>query len=243
MFFKITPKKILLVLISMIVFLFITHIISQNIIGHYTFDPSSVKYQLLWKFNLDEERAFGTWYAQIVLFITAAALLFIGISKKIAKKEWAWWWIVLGFVFVYLSIDEAVSLHEMLVKPVQDYLGITTGPLFYAWIIPVFVLVFLFTLTYVKFWLNLPRKTRLLFVVAFSIFMVGAVGMEMIAASYYSVNFGGYVTAGSDQLLILIPGVEETLEMLGIAIFLYCLLDYIKTNKVSIKLSSEQVSS
>lgn len=221
------PKKIFVSLFIFISLLFIAHLLTQYIIGQHNFDPSSVRYQLLWKFNLDEERSLGTWYSQIALFVAAALALTIGFIKKIRKEKWGLWWIVLGGVLIYLSIDESVSIHEMLMAPTQDILGIHSGILFNAWIIPVAIVVALFGLIYFNFWLHLPKKTRILFFVAAVVYIGGAIGMEMIAANYYSTNWGGYVPAGSNPLLIIIPGIEEFLEMFGVAIFIYALVDYL----------------
>ena len=66
--------------------------------------------------------------------------------------------------------------------------------------------------------------------------VVGAIGLEMIAANYmYSNN-----TDTTDINVFLFGTVEEVLEMLGIALFIYTLLTYIKSqfNSISLKFES-----
>jgi len=76
-------------------------------------------------------------------------------------------------------------------------------------------------LAYLKFLLHLPRKTRDLFLLAGSIYVGGALGMEMVC--------GYYADAVGQRNLIygLMASVEEILEMVGVIVFIYALLSYI----------------
>ncbi|MFK5937894.1 MAG: hypothetical protein QM497_05785 [Sulfurimonas sp.] len=127
-------------------------------------------------------------------------------------------------IFLFLSIDEMISIHENFTR-ITKLLVDTTGLLYYAWIIPYGIALIIFILTYSKFLLHLPKNIMLLFILSGSIFVLGAIGIEM---------FGGEnveLMKGSNDSLhyAVLYTIEETLEMLGIALFIYTLLTYIKT--------------
>ncbi|WP_238178428.1 hypothetical protein [Calothrix sp. 336/3] len=71
-----------------------------------------------------------------------------------------------------------------------------------------------------KFIINLPRKTRSNFLVAGLIYLSGAIGCELI---------GGYILDSRMRgiFYLIIITLEESLEMLGIAVFIYGLLSHI----------------
>jgi hypothetical protein len=90
------------------------------------------------------------------------------------------------------------------------------------WVIPgsIFVITVLFT--YLKFLNHLPNKTKLLFLTAGTIYVGGAVGLELIGN--YLVGDSGIHTFLSQMVV----SVEECFEMSGIAIFIYALLSYLQ---------------
>jgi hypothetical protein len=85
------------------------------------------------------------------------------------------------------------------------------------------VLVFIFVIAYTNFFINLPRKIGLLFILSGVLFVGGALGMELIGGWYA-------FTCGTDNLMYrTVAMLEEMLEMIGIAVFIYSLLTYIRT--------------
>lgn len=99
----------------------------------------------------------------------------------------------------------------------------TSGIFYYAWVIPGAIALIIFLIAFAKFINYLPVKTRKLFLIAGSCY-VGDVGIELIGGYYadlYTPHNMGYA---------LITTIEETLEMLGIAVFIYALLSYISLN-------------
>jgi hypothetical protein len=67
----------------------------------------------------------------------------------------------------------------------------------------------------------LPARTRRLFLAAGAIFVAGAIGVEAVSGMQASLH-------GEQNLTYhLVITVEELLEMTGIVIFIYALLDYI----------------
>ncbi len=89
----------------------------------------------------------------------------------------------LSFTFLYLSLDELISIHEQLTMPLRAGLDLH-GVFFLSWVIPAIIVVAVFTLIYIKFLWRLPVQTRWLFIVAGIIYVGGAVGIEMLDGKY-----------------------------------------------------------
>ncbi|MEO0888247.1 MAG: hypothetical protein AAFY54_20270, partial [Cyanobacteria bacterium J06648_10] len=70
---------------------------------------------------------------------------------------------------------------------------------------------------------HLPPKTRRLFYLSGSLYVSGILGMEMLTG-YYISSFGG-----GEGTIIALNGIEESLEMLGVTLFIYTLLDYLQS--------------
>ena len=89
-------------------------------------------------------------------------------------------------IFLYLSVDEAVSIHEQMTVPLRQGLD-AHGIWFSTWVIPaLFLLVILFVLVFKSIW-RISTVTRWLFILAGIVYVSGAVGMEMIGAKYYEI--------------------------------------------------------
>ncbi len=171
-------------------------------------------------FNLDREANVPTWYASVTLLACAVLLAFIAASKRQSRDSWWRYWAGLSAVFAYLSVDEGASIHELTIEPVRALLG-TSGVLHWAWVVPGMIAVIGLGLLYLRFVLALPRSTRNLFIVAGSLFVGGALVVEMLGA-------GWFVQAGRRNIgYVLFWTVEEALEMAGIVVFLYALMRYI----------------
>jgi hypothetical protein len=129
------------------------------------------------------------------------------------------YWKCLGILFLFLSFDEFVSLHERMIDPTKALLN-TSGLFYFAWVIPGSIGVLICFLIFLNFLLNLPRKTRNHFLLAGFTYISGCIGCELI---------GGYIVDKqlSNSLYLIIMTIEETLEMLGVAIFIYGLISHI----------------
>ncbi|MCZ0904903.1 hypothetical protein ON021_33910, partial [Microcoleus sp. HI-ES] len=104
------------------------------------------------------------------------------------------------------------------------------GIFYFVWVIPGAIFVAVTALAYLKFLRHLPRKTRDFFLLAGSIYVGGALGMEMVG--------GYYADAVGQRNLIygLMVCVEEILEMVGVIVFIYALLSYIGSHLETIDL-------
>ncbi|NJL52171.1 MAG: hypothetical protein HC930_08030 [Hydrococcus sp. SU_1_0] len=66
-------------------------------------------------FNFDEEANLPALYSSLALGFCAYLLSLIATVKKKVKGKYAKQWKTLGFIFLYLAVDEMCSIHELLI--------------------------------------------------------------------------------------------------------------------------------
>lgn len=187
-------------------------------------DELSKLTKFLLKFDVAGEQTVGAWLSSILLMLCALVLLYIGTMRRQRGESYAWHWLGLGVIFIGLSMDEAVGIHEMTIKPMREMFG-TSGIFLYAWVIPATVFVALVGLAYLGFLRQLEPTFRVLFVLAGALFVGGALGFEMIE--------GELVDFYARHLLIYEAAIhlEDGLESAGELLFLYSLLRYALRNE------------
>ena len=128
----------------------------------------------------------------------------------------------MSIIFFYLSLDEAASIHELSGKLVRSILNVS-GIFHNSWVVIAIPLVLIFIVFFRRFLLDLPQDTRQSFLIAGAIFIIGALGLEMLE---------GYVCCAQAENWQIINGllivVEEFLENFGIIVFIIALLSYTK---------------
>ncbi len=169
-------------------------------------------------FALNGEQNVPTWYSSSMRLICAILLAVIAIAA--GESEYRRHWMGLSAIFLYLSVDELASIHEKVGSILEERFD-TGGFLTYAWVIPYAFLVLVFVLLYTRFLYNLPANTRLLFFAAGTLFVGGALGVEMVNGRTDDLY-------GGEHLAYLLGSyIEEVFEMLGELTFFYALLSYI----------------
>jgi len=211
---KIKPViKTLIVIIFLLAIISISGQIYKFTIGHDRY--------IVNMFDLDSEKNIPTWYASTSLFFCSILLIVIGFVKKQINDQFYYQWILLSVIFLFLSLDENVQLHEQSITPLRSLFN-SSGIFYFAWVIPaLFILVLLF-LYFLRFLKSLPAKTRLLFIVAGTIFIIGSIGGEFIGGYYQS------LFQGKNLPYAIMTNIEELLEMLGVLTFIYALFDYMR---------------
>lgn len=188
-------------------------------------------------FNLNTEQNIPTLYSLLTLLFCAMLLAVIAKVKKSARDRYVNYWRVLAVIFAYLALDEALSIHEKFEAPVKTSLN-PSGFLYYAWVIPGAIFALAIFLGFLKFINALPPKTKRLILTAGIVFVGGALGMESLSGAYADFYTGTNFTAA------MLGSIEEFMEMLGIIIFIYALLSYIRSEmnglNVKIKIGDRQ---
>lgn len=171
-------------------------------------------------FHVATEGNVTTYFSALLLLSAAGLLAWIGWREREREGRFAAHWLGLSVIFAYLSIDEAAALHEKAIIPVRELLD-TSGVLYFAWIIPAGVLLVVLAVLYLRFYLELPGRSRRLFGLAALLFVGGAVGMEMLGGMHYE-QYG-------DQTVVYstLTTIEEAMEMAGIIVLIHGLLVHI----------------
>lgn len=171
-----------------------------------------------WALSLSYEGNLPTWYTASLLWTAALGLGVCGWTvseeRRDDARERRWWWVLAG-IFVLLSLDEAIELHEQLGGAALH------GPLYFSWVVPGSLLTGAFCMTYLGFWLRLPPPTRRGFAWAFVIYVGGALGMELPLGAWYELR-------GDENLgYALLDFTEESLEVAGLSVFLLAIAQHL----------------
>lgn len=185
---------------------------------------------LIQLFDFNQEANIPSFFSTLQ-FLTASLLLFIiAIFKKSNGKKHLGW-LGISLLFFLLMLDEAVSIHEFLFTYLQEKYNNSLFFYYASLLVFGFVLVGI-ALIYIPFFNHLNKKLLIGMLSSMGIFLLGAIVFESIGNNVfetYGLSFG----------YRLIYTVEETLEMLGLAIFINILNWYIgiKMQKISIVLT------
>ncbi len=188
-------------------------------------------YSLIRLFDVKMEYNIPAFFSSLLLFFAATLTGVIATLKKKNHAVYVSHWVALAVIFLVASLDEAVSLHELLSRVISVHMGFNTGGLFYfSWVIGGIGFTLLFAAAYFMFWLHLPPRIRLLFLLAAIVFCSGALGVEMISGAYIEKYRWENLTVE------ILATVEEALEMAGAIIFTFALMKYLQDNYGVIRL-------
>ena len=175
-------------------------------------------------FDLNKEESIPNWYSSVQLLLASGLLSAIALATGRLGLPRRLHWVVLALIFLYLSADEAASIHNYLgnyqsSNPGDNGTGLASIP----WVWPAIVLVAIFVIAFIPFLRGLPRRFVVLFVLAGAVYVSGALGLEIVGALFQQA-LGGQTFAASLMLAI-----EETTEMIGEVVFIYAFLSYMAT--------------
>lgn len=181
-------------------------------------------------FYIDGEGNIPTFFSVFLLFISTLLLAVITLHKKKYRAPYVSKWVVLSFGFMFMAYDEAFQVHEKLIIPMRTILGgHDLGIFYFAWVVPGIAFVIVLGLFFLKFLLHLPAKTRLSFLMAATLYIGGIIGVELIGGRYAELN-------GMENFTYsIIVTIEESLEMAGIIIFIWALLNYCADDNIKIR--------
>ena len=162
-----------------------------------------------------------TTYWKALLLILSSVLTFVIASAKFAQKDryrYDWW--LLGAVFLYLSVDEASIIHEKfsaLLKGLPDL----NGWAHYRWLYAGAVAVTSLAVVFIRFYLHLDIRNKVLFPLAAGIYLLGAAGGELFSGHYAQ-------TYGTKNITYtLMTHGEEFGQHFGSIVMVYTLLTYL----------------
>ena len=193
--------------------------LAKYVLGHDT------AYGLIHLFNVDDEGNIPTFFSSsLLLFASLLLALITTLKRKSNDLRWRQW-AILSCALLYMAIDEASHIHELLYKPADWLLGDRLSQIISTtWVIFGIAVVVAFALSYLKFFFSLPPKTQRQFFSAAAIFLGGAVGMELVGG-FYSGSHGMH-----NLQYAMLSTVEEGLEMGGVILLINALLTYVLDN-------------
>ena len=209
----------------------ITRLLVIAVIALHVLNIPAVAFRYVWPvewarhyimlFGVSSEGKLPTFYSGLTMLGAALLLGLNAAHARMRGERFRWHWIGLAVIFTLMAMDEMVSLHELSSRPIREALGITGGALYHAWVIPAAVFLAFMGVAYLRFLVALPARSRMQFVLAGVVYVGGALGMELIDTMYASAY-------GRNLIYGLLATLEEVLEMAGILLFLYALMDHME---------------
>jgi hypothetical protein len=195
-------------------------------------------------FYLDQEVGITTFFHVSILFMASVPLWFIYLYKKAHLDSYSTRWAILSLGFMLMAYDLATGLHRKLTPVIHSLLGSSKNLFFhasnnlgifrYAWVIPYLIIAIVCCIYFFKFWLSLPKRTRINFLVSAILLLSGALGFELIEGSYTAIHGEENFVYGG-----ILVTIDKSLQMSGIIYFIYGQLEYIADTFKDIKLSFE----
>lgn len=213
----ITPKRLSLAFGSIVAALVIAHVAIQTL-RFVTGDD--FLFGLVPLFDVGSDRNLPTFYSSVAILFCAILLTLIARASGRDRDPNVGYWYGLVVVFLFLALDEMLMLHERTTRPMRELLG-ASGLLHYTWVVPYGIGTLLFAAIYARFLMRLRRRTRLLFVSAGAIYVLGAIGVEMINGSYREIH------GAENPVYVALQTIEEIMEMAGIVVFIFALAEYL----------------
>ena len=227
----IAPRDVFRALAAIIVVLALLHLLSMPVYVHGMKGADGLHVRAARYFMLQNERSVPTWFSVVLIAMNMVLLVLNGVANhQLRGATSTLSWLSLAAIFAFLSLDEQVTIHEA----IGDRIGTAYevgGFLSFPWIIAGSVFTAIVGFGYLGYLRRLPRRTARLFLLSGGIFVGGALVVEMIEGrTIATFGFGA-----AYYLLVLI---EETMEMLGQALFAFALLDHLALSGRPIRLTS-----
>jgi hypothetical protein len=187
--------------------------VAQDFYLSATHAPASHK---LWLLDLDAEYSLLSWYSAGLMLVAAVWLADLADAARRRRDRFALQWLGLGLVFVFLSADETLSLHEKLSWFLKSRLH-PHGALYPVWVAPMLVACAAGALVYVRFLRSLAAPVRNWILAAAAVYVTAAAGFEMVEGPFIERH------EFNAPVYRVLSDTEEALEVCGLLMFLYAL--------------------
>lgn len=217
---SINSRKIVILLYSLVA-IFTMTTIASNVIARITWNVNFGS-----MLNSAYEKNLPTFFSALILCFAALLLALIATLKGNAKDSFFIHWSVLSIIFLYLSVDEMVGIHEAFEEFIKMFID-PGGIIHFIWVIPGTIFILIFAISFFRFFQHLPSDTKKGFLIAAVIYVGAALGFEFVEGWYkdtYGIRDANNFIKPVYQMMVTL---EESLEMVGVVIFIYTLLQYI----------------
>ncbi len=158
--------------------------------------------------DFNNEHNLPTLFATVELLICSYLLWRVGGDRAASGHRFRHHWRGLALVFLFLAVDESLRVHDRIEE------GVAGG-----WVGYYVILLVVLGAVFLPFVASLPRKLAASFIVAGTVYVTGAVGMELVGVALKGMGY--------DNLHIyyrILITVEESLEFIGLILFIRALL-------------------
>ncbi len=164
-------------------------------------------------FDLDGEGNVPAFFSALLLLTVAVLLALVACERgrrglPHARAVWG-----LAAIAGFLAVDEAAGIHELLTAPLRAGLH-AGGPAHFTWVAGYAVAAAVVALAYARLIPRLGRDLRRALAVAIAVYLVGALGMEVVAGAYLD----SYDGSTRNAVYGLMTTVEEALEIGGLVL-------------------------
>jgi hypothetical protein len=230
----ISPWKLAIFLFALIFLIAAVSLMLQYSLLHWDYNVGA---NIVRIFNVDVENNLPTWFSSLMLTACSAVAAVIAMAYLRRGERYFYHFAGIVVIFLYLSLDETSSFHEVPSRLVREGLG-TSGAFHPAWVIPAAIAVLIVAAAYLRFFLHLPTKFKALFFLSAALFVGGAIGFEILGWNYFHSRYVQLGDEGRDFTYALWNHAEEVCEMLGTALFLTSLLLFAQEKRISASLQA-----
>ncbi|MEK6481252.1 hypothetical protein WJR50_27160 [Catalinimonas sp. 4WD22] len=217
---RVNYKKIINIELIIVASLLLLNLIQQFLIYQ------GILPKLITFIDLNEENNFPSFFSGMNLIFTGLIVLLISLCNDKKNKFYKHWFFI-SFLFFFLGTDELASIHERVGRYTSIFLGVENTIGGFIWVLPFSIFLLILAYFYLPFLLHLPYKYKKLLIIASIVFVGGGMVMESI----------GSTLVGVSDYYPLEYIIEETMEMLGVIIFLYAFFKYLKNEVGNFNLS------
>lgn len=171
-------------------------------------------------FMLNAEANIPTFFSALNLMLCGLLLLLVAAFTSRARRRFAGSWFLLGVGALFVGVDEAAQIHELLDANPEWTLG-TLRKEDSPFVVVYALLALGIAISVLRLFLHLPMRYKLLFSSAAALFVAGALGLELIGARELT-------TTGATLYYEVVNGVEEVMEMAAVVMLNASLLGYIR---------------
>ena len=214
-------KKILILLISISLLLFLIHLILNYISINIYNEKHAFLFELSNRFDLNDENSVPQWFTQTMFFLICLSSLLA--ARLTTKKQGSGFWLLIAGLGLIMSIDDAATLHEFVLQTFHNtfFLDVKSSVWVNAWLILLpFILIGSIWLCY-KAFITLPKRTSILITLSGGIYLFGAIILDSWTNHYVMYSF---MEQG------LMGGLEGGFQMIGLSLLFFAIADYLEVN-------------